>query len=108
MTFLKLLLIIDVVDAEKRFEETKKKINQLLEKTASGDNGGDSYVNDFSIDRIKQAIRNAEQMFDTDKLLSDVADEAKYMGDSQFTKAVNEMMQEMTQGMTEDEKSEVR
>ena len=99
---------LDVVDAEKRFEETKKKINQLLEKTASGDNGGDSYVNDFSIDRIKQAIRNAEQMFDTDKLLSDVADEAKYMGDSQFTKAVNEMMQEMTQGMTEDEKSEVR
>ena len=47
-------------------------------------------------------------MFDTDKLLSDVADEAKYMGDSQFTKAVNEMMQEMTQGMTENEKSEVR
>ena len=93
---------LDVVDRQKRFDEIKKKINQMMNGS-----GGDM-VDDFSKDRIKQSIeRHQNNGYDVDKLLSDVADEVRYMP-SQFQKAVDDMIQEMTQGMTEDEKSEVR
>jgi len=93
---------LDVVDRQKRFDEIKKKINQMMNGS-----GGDM-VDDFSKDRIKQSIeRHEKNGYNVDKLLSDVADEVRYMP-NQFQKAVDEITQELTQGMTEDEKSEVR
>ena len=93
---------LDVVDKQKRFDEIKKKINQMMNGS-----GGDM-VDEFSSDRIKQAIeRHEKNGYNVDKLLSDVADEVRYMP-NQFQKAVDDMIQELTQGMTEDEKSEVR
>ena len=94
---------LDVVDKQDQFKNIKKKINQML----SGKNSGDM-VDDFSRDRIKQSIeRHEKNGYNSDRLLSDVADEVRYMP-NQFKKAVDNMMQELTQDMTEDEKSEVR
>ena len=75
---------LDVVDRQKRFDEIKKKINQMMNGS-----GGDM-VDDFSKDRIKQSIeRHRNNGYDVDKLLSDVSDEVKYMP-NQFQKAVDD------------------
>ena len=97
---------LDNVDAQEKYEDLKKKINQELEKSSAFSD--DNNYADFSKDRIKQAMDRYSQEFDYERLLDNVSDEATYMGDKEFSKAIKQMMEELYQGMTDDEKSDLR
>ena len=97
---------LDNVDAQEKYEDLKKKINQELEKSSAF--GDDNSYADFSKDRIKQAMDKYSQEFDYERLLDNVSDEARYMGDDEFSKAIKQMIDDLYQGMSDDEKSDLR
>ena len=97
---------LDNVDAQEKYEDLKKKINQELEKSSAF--GDDNSYADFSKDRIKQAMDKYSQEFDYERLLDNVSDEARYMGDAEFSKAIKQMIDDLYQGMSDDEKSDLR
>jgi hypothetical protein len=97
---------LDDVDMKEKFDNVKKKINQELEKYEK--NTDSDMVNSFSIDRIKQSMDARSVDANIEGLLSDVSDEARYMGVDEFTKALKELMKKMGQGMTDTEKSDLR
>ena len=78
---------LDNVDAQDKYNDIKKKINQELASSPIFNNDSDSGYGDFSKQRIQQAMDKYSASSDYERLLSEVSDEAKYMGDKKFTKA---------------------
>ena len=99
---------LDNVDAQDKYNQIKKKINQELASSPIFNNDSDSGYGDFSKQRIQQAMDKYSASSDYERLLSEVSDEAKYMGDKKFTKNINQLLQEIYNGLTDDEKSDFR
>ena len=99
---------LDNVDAQDKYNQIKKKINQELASSPIFNDDANSSYSDFSKERIKQAMDKYQASSDYERLLSEVADEAKYMGDKKFTQNINKLLQEIYNGLTDDEKSDFR
>lgn len=97
---------LDNVDMKEKFDKIKKEINQALQEYEK--NTDSDMVDKFSIDRIKQAMDTRAVDANCEGLLSDVSDEARYMGAKEFSKTIKELIESASQGMTDVEKSDLR
>jgi len=96
---------------DEKYDEIKKKLNQSLQQAQEGSGDGKSrdMVNDYSINRIKDLIDKYSSSNDYDRLLEQAQVEAGYLGDNGVVMdMIDKLLQELQQGMTDDEKSDLR
>ena len=75
----------------------------------TGGSRSDDMVNDYSVNRIKEMIKKYKDTNDYERLLDQVQVESRYLQDGgRVANMVERLYQELENGMTDDEKSDLR
>tara|TARA_Y100000816_G_C26100418_1_gene583025 strand:- start:608 stop:2740 length:2133 start_codon:yes stop_codon:yes gene_type:complete len=108
---------LDDTDRDETYNDIKKRLNQALQQSmnqqGSGRTGGSEgqrdMVNDYSVNRIKEMMQKYQDSNDYERLLDSVQVESRYLQDGgRVANMVERLYQELENGMTDDEKSDLR
>jgi len=108
---------LDDTDRAETYNDIKKRLNQTLEQSMNQQGGGSTggsegqrdMINDYSVNRIKDMIQKYQDSNDYERLLDQVQVESVYLQDGgRVANMVERLYQELENGMTDDEKSDLR
>jgi hypothetical protein len=108
---------LDDTDREETYNDIKKRLNQALQQSMNQQGGGGTggsegqrdMINDYSVNRIKDIMQKYQDSNDYERLLDQVQVESVYLQDGgRVANMVERLYQELENGMTDDEKSDLR
>ena len=108
---------LDDTNREETYDDIKKRLNQALHQSmnqqggsrSGGSEGQRDMVNDYSVNRIKDLIQKYKDSNDYERLLDQVQVESVYLQDGgRVANMVDILYQELENGMSDDEKSDLR
>jgi len=108
---------LDDTDREETYNDIKKRLNQALQQSLNqqggestcGSEGKRDMINDYSVNRIKDIMQKYQDSNDYERLLDQVQVESVYLQDGgRVANMVERLYQELENGLSDDEKSDLR
>ena len=108
---------LDDTNREETYSDIKKRLNQALQQSMNqqggsstgGSEGQRDMINDYSVNRIKDLMQKYQDSNDYERLLDSVQVESVYLQDGgRVANMVERIYQELENGLSDDEKSDLR